>query len=160
MTENNLLKKLNRLNPNIGKPYKNYTEKIDNKIYYRIYSWMFNVNNPELKVTEDKLTSFSGLRHCLKKIDSNFSNQLYFDIVSLGITEINQRPCCTICGKPNRFISLTRGYKLTCSNSCLKKFRQSLMDDNHKLLKNRPVSDITRAKLRAAKKGKLLLDLL
>lgn len=60
----------------------------------------------------------------MKKLKTkyNITSQLIYDILVLGLTKIDDRPKCPICGKPIRFrnnlIGKYCGYGKTCSNKC------------------------------------------
>lgn len=45
-----------------------------------------------------------------------YTSQIMYDIGVLGLTSINDRPRCPICGNPVEFNIFTRGYFKTCKN--------------------------------------------
>lgn len=84
------------------------------------------------------------------------TTQLYYDFLILRIKSIEDRPKCTVCGiNYCNFRSFKEGYNMTCGNSCIIKLRRDLMDKNHEILRNKPVSEETRRKLSLARKGKV-----
>lgn len=119
MEENKLLKRVNSKNPQSGIPYKSEDYYKDG--FIRVYSWMTTTS-------EEFIVKCKELANTLRSfVDPNFTVQMYFDIIALGITDISDRPKCIICGKPVKFEGkLSRlssrpsytGYFKTCSEIC------------------------------------------
>lgn len=111
MDENKILLKFNSLNTYpIG---YTYCHKIEGTKYsvYLIPKWMPG-NDNDIWVHSTKMKSE------LSKI--GLTCQLYYDIMKLRISSIDQRPKCLsdICNNEVKFCNLSRGYLLTCSRSC------------------------------------------
>lgn len=61
---------------------------------------------------------------------NGYNSQIMYDIGVLGLTSIDQRPRCPICGKPVKFEIFTRGYRITCnSKECRSKVSQVQVTD-------------------------------
>lgn len=61
----------------------------------------------------------------LSKDEQNYLMTLYNDSDSVQeslyrlINDITIRPVCTICGKPVKFIKMSKGFAATCSKECI-----------------------------------------
>lgn len=119
MEENELLKKINNKNPQPGIPYK--LEEYFEDGFIKVFSWMTTISK-EFNVERKNLA-----RILRKFVDPNFTVQMYFDIIVLGIIDVSDRPKCIVCGEPVKFEGkLGRlsyrpdytGYFKTCSETC------------------------------------------
>ena len=84
----------------------------ENKIYL-IPGWVFDNENEYVEI------KYKKLNRELEK--AGYNTQIFYDILVLGLTNIKDRPKCSICGKVNKFYNFTRGYYTTCgSEKCIK----------------------------------------
>lgn len=114
MTENELLKDLYNKSPlKDGLSIKQYVKGQGKHTYYNLFSWITGEK-------EDKWISFAYFGIRLKKL--GLSSQLYYDVVVLGISDINDRPKCRYCGTPSKFDNMSRGYFDFCNLSCTAKW--------------------------------------
>ena len=107
MDENKILTKYNHLcnNHNINDYINN---KGNRRMYYLLPRWITNL--------DDEWISRIRFNKELSKYDLN--PQLYYDIISLNIKNISDRPRCPVCGNYLKFISICNGYYITCSRKC------------------------------------------
>lgn len=102
---NELLKK----DPNPGQ--KNRITKNENNEFI-IPGWVIDKS--------DKMVSVKLTKKFYKTYKLN--SQILYDILILGLTDINQRPICPICGNPvnyrNNLLGKNSGYNKTCSINC------------------------------------------
>ena len=73
---------------------------------------------------EDKNIYVKSFILAKKLRKAGYSTQLYYDIFILGISSINDRPKCIICGKPAKFDTengFVRGYLKSCNDSSHRK---------------------------------------
>jgi hypothetical protein len=84
----------------------------------------------------------------------DLSNQEYYDIAVLGLTDINDRPKCKYCSLFCDFINMSSGYRSYCKNHRYKHTSELVS----KKLKGRPLSEINKLHLSEAKKGKKLTE--
>ena len=102
---NNLIK----LDPNPGTI--NRVNRINN--VYHVPGWVFGKNDEFISIkykTANKVFN-----------DLGYDSQIVYDILVLGIIDINDRPKCPICGCPRKFYNFSEGYLKTCgSESCVK----------------------------------------
>lgn len=98
-------------NPQKGIPYKEEEYKISEvkHSYYKLFSWITGEDN-------DRLVTSQFLEGELAYY--GYTVQLYYDIVCLGLTDINNRPKCRICNNPVKFRKIYTGYEKTCSRDC------------------------------------------
>lgn len=136
------------LNPQPGVSFSDWTTGKGTNKKYKLFSWLIGEE-------EDRFVSYLKFSRELRKVNSSFTLQIYYDIVVLGLLNIEDRPRCPICGKYTEFDSFRRGYKMTCSTFCRKIVKQNIMEKNHQMLKGRPVSNETREKLSISHKGKI-----
>ena len=114
MTEEEIFNILLSKNPQPGS--KHSIESIKEENYcYRVPGWIFDKE-------EDLVSNRKSLGRKLKK--QGISNQIFFDIFVLGMTDISQRPRCPICGKELEFKGISynsgEGYGATCgSKKCI-----------------------------------------
>lgn len=145
--ETEAFNKLLRLNPNPGIPYTNYKEKdlIKYRKYkYCLYSWITGESS-------DKYVSISELKKYFKTYFSS-DDQIYYDIVCLGLISIEQRPKCPICNKKLWYDCLTHGYQATCSKECHSEFKKIHMNSSM-IKKGDKQSEETKKKISNALKG-------
>lgn len=144
---NNLIKQ----NPKIGKKYKEneyLIRKGKGEILYKIFSWM----------TNDNKEYYISSKNSKKFFEYDLTPQLYYDIVILGLKNIEDRPKCE-CGKYTKFLSIINGYRKYCDRSCMYKYR--ITSEEFKTCRtggNRighPVSEETKRKISATEKGKI-----
>lgn len=96
--------------PELGK--KNRLEKSDDGNYIIIPGWVTN-----------QCDSYKVPVHGTKKFYKNFglNNQVLYDVLILGLTDISQRPVCPICGNPikfrNNLFGKFAGYNNACGNT-------------------------------------------
>lgn len=83
-----------------------------NNIYY-IPGWVFNSNDKFVTV------SYKNIKNRFPS-KFNLTGQIIYDILILGLTDINDRPRCPICGKEVEYDSFYNGYRKTCGDkSCI-----------------------------------------
>lgn len=113
--ETKAFNKLLSLNPQKGIPYTDYiiTKKYKRTVYkFKLYSWIGS---------NKKSTDYpKNIKKHLENFGYNL--QIYFDIVILGLTDIDQRPKCPICGKECKFYGTH--YSSICEDSYCKKFKR------------------------------------
>lgn len=118
----------------------------------------------------DIYTTPNALSAILSK--NGFNRQIYYDIMILGITSINDRPKCPVEGTELPFISITAGYR---KYSSIKAFSKSLgMDFPESIERNkkvalakignkynlgRKISEETRSNMSKAQKGHPVSDI-
>ena len=98
MNDNEQILKLIKLNPN-PKSNNIVINKGVRNLYYLIPKWLSGDN--------DKYYFYNKLGRKLKEF--NISIQVYYDVLILGITNINDRPKCRYCGEYTKFTGLTTG---------------------------------------------------
>lgn len=107
MLDNTEVSKFNsllKIDPNPGE--KNRCHRIGNVLY--VPGWVFGKELDKVEVKYKKVNRvFEGI---------GYSTQLIYDILSLGLTDINDRPICPICGKPTTFNNFWLGYTKTCKD--------------------------------------------
>lgn len=87
-------------------------------------------------------------------LNDDVDKQIYYDLVHLGLTSVNDRPRCEFCNKESRFDITRGGYLGFCPDHMIK-HRSKLVSEK---LKGRPLSEENRKKLSLAKKGKKLTE--
>lgn len=113
MTEKELFNKFYSLKPKEVKSFDDYSipnlgKRKGKK--YKLYSWIAKELLPE--------TYLFNINRTLKRL--GFTFQIYYDIVILGLTSIDQRPRCPYCGKLCKFYG--GKYSFTCGdNDCINK---------------------------------------
>lgn len=117
--------KLISLNPQPGKSFNNYL-KVINRGHYKIclYKWFTGLDE-DIYVTQSHLYKHLNDNSKFVKI----TPQIYYDVIVLGLTNINDRPKCEICGKISRWDGFKRGYLKTCSEKCSELLRDSRMSE-------------------------------
>lgn len=146
MTEEEIFEKILSLNPYKGIPFDNFKKLAESqkenpkrKSYkYCLYSWISGKNEDEY-ISNQKLNSFL-------KNKFNATLQIYYDIVCLGLTSIEDRPKCLICGKVIEFRNLCDGYLKTCSKECHSELKRTHMDSSM-IKKGDKVSEETKQKI-------------
>ena len=149
---------------------RNRLQKTEDGASFIIPGWVTNsVNNT--------LVSTKGMKKFYK--DHNLTSQILYDVLVLGLTSIEERPKCPVCGKEIKYRgNLTgkySGYNETCSNKCRLNLIRDLSNTdeakrkqvesmrrsggyNHlywnTYRKDHPVLDSTREKISKANKGK------
>lgn len=109
---NNLL----RRNPTPGD--KNIIIRKEN--VYIVPEWIFQDKSTIIKYKTLK-------RKCLM---DGFTAQILYDIVQLGIVDLNDRPKCPICGKTRKFRNFSEGYVATCTDkSCISELARREVTD-------------------------------
>lgn len=111
MNDNEQILKLIKLNPN-PKSNNIVINKGVRNLYYLIPKWLSGDN--------DKYYFYNKLGRKLKEF--NISIQVYYDVLILGITNINDRPKCRYCGEYTKFTGLTTGYREYCNSSHKSKY--------------------------------------
>lgn len=123
MNEDNKFKQLLSRNPCPG--IKNTLVKEDN--FYKLPGWILGESKGELCINTRNLAK------TLKKY--NITDQIFYDIYVLGLTNVYQRPKCPICGNYLKFQSIALGYRKTCgSKECRSKYSKIEVEN---LWKNR-----------------------
>ena len=87
----------------------NRIKRIDNM--YEIPGWVFGLYN---EVDETVKVKYKKLDKTVR--DLGYTDQIVYDILILGLTNIDERPKCPICGNTSRYENFTRGYQKTCGN--------------------------------------------
>lgn len=109
---NNFLSK----NPQKGLKYSDYIKQDYNQkatnTYYKIYSWFSD------DISEDFWVYSGKFKSILEVI--GITNQIYYDVIVLGLTNIEDRPKCPNCGNCLTFKSMSHGYRMYCNDSCKK----------------------------------------
>lgn len=141
---NDFLKK----NPNPGKKYEDYKIIISKKIYYKLYDW----------ITGDKeiLISSKGISMRNACIKYNITQEIYYDIVVLGLISIDDRPKC-LCGNYTKFDSIYSGYDKYCSQECYYKYRivpKNFINSGNRFIKGESKSEEMKKKISLGKRGK------
>ncbi len=77
--------------------------RIDNM--YEIPGWVFGLYN---EVDETVKVKYKKLNKTVR--DLGYTDQIVYDILILGLTNIDERPKCPICGNTSRYENFTRGY--------------------------------------------------
>lgn len=109
-----LYKEISNRNPDVGKSHFEYKDIKGNHNYrYFIPEWL---GIPECS---NSWVSGRSIRSVLSSI--GLDNQLYYDLVILGLSSPDDRPRCQ-CGSPVKFMSLAEGYREFCSKSCAKRY--------------------------------------
>lgn len=129
----NSIRRIKDKNPN----KKSYTT------YYFVPKWIS-------KYDKDKWISSSKIKNSLEE---SVSFQIYYDIVYLGISCVEERPKCKYCNRESNFNQVKKytGY-------CLDHKYKHIGDINRLHFKGKPLSEETKKKLSAAKKGKKLTE--
>lgn len=149
MTETEQFKILVDRNPHPGIPF-NSEDYIDNVVsrkgskYFNIFGWAIN-SKKKLYKPKSKVVSF------LSKYGISF--QVYYDVVVLGLTSIEQRPKCIECGNTSRFSGITAGYLKTCSSECYTEMNRKHIKQLGIDSKGREMSESTKQKIRNLKIG-------
>lgn len=107
--ENKIFKNLIKKDPEPGK--KNRVMR--DYHLYKIPGWVYNKNVDFVEI------KYKTLKRSLNKVGLNA--QCLYDIIELGLTNIEHRPKCNICGNFCKFKCFS-GYSTTCGNfNCIKK---------------------------------------
>lgn len=122
MSEDIIINTLNARNPKKGIPYTDWKIGTGSKMKIKIFGWLLNKS-------EDIYISVIHFSRWVYKNIPGLTNQLYYDIVVLGLKSISDRPKCSICGKYATFSGFGRGYLSTCSDSCFRQLRDTRMSD-------------------------------
>lgn len=119
MTEIEMFNKLLSKDPTPGE--KNRVIRVYN--YYKVPGWVFDSSEEFINISYKNIKTRGVSKY-------NLTGQIIYDILNLGLTNIDQRPKCPICGKPVEFESFNRGYYSTCkSKSCIAELaRQEVTD--------------------------------
>lgn len=111
MTELEMFNNLLSKDPNPGE--KNRVIRIDN--YYKVPGWVFDKEDEYVNISYKNIKSRGVIKY-------NLTGQIIYDILVLGLTNIEQRPKCPICGSPAKYDCFSRGYYSTCkSKECISK---------------------------------------
>lgn len=151
MNENDILKEMWRLCPNRVVDKSSIIQTVPGKRNKILLIREFTNLNEDVYVdcaqVSKKINKFG--------IINGVTIQLYYDFLILRIKSIEERPKCSVCRENYcKFRSFKEGYKLTCGDSCILSIRKDIMNRNHEVLKNKPVSEETKRKLSLARKGK------
>lgn len=150
---NDLYEYYSKLNPfnGVGLGIENYCRKSGRFWEYFIPSFI-NKNNKDAWAKGPWL---------LKNLKEGVNIQIYFDLVVLGISSVNDRPKCQFCGKECMFLFIRDpkknrypGYKTYCKNC---RYRHTAELNSIKL-KGKPLSEENKKNLSLAKKGKKLTE--
>lgn len=86
---------------------------IRNDKLYLVPGWVFDKKDKYVKITYKKLN-----REFTK---AGYNTQIVYDILMLGLTNIEDRPKCPVCGSVRKFYNFTRNYYTTCAkDNCIK----------------------------------------
>lgn len=132
-------------NPQIGIPFRKeeYLRVNGNNKFINIFSWISGL--------KDNFVEISKLERWLKKY--GLTTQIYYDIVVLGLTSMDQRPKCVECDNVARFSGITAGYLKTCSSECYNEMNRNHIRQLGVNSKGRKMSDSTKQKIRDLKTG-------
>lgn len=97
--------------------------------YLLIPNWMTGTNEPDGYFRVPK----HGTKKFYKKY--NLNNKILYDILVLGLTDINDRPKCPVCGKECKFrrnlLGEYSGYSSHCSGKChYEMIKQKLLSED------------------------------
>ena len=147
--ETEAFNKLLSLNPQPGIPFSTFKVKREdtkNNLYnYCLYSWITGESSDRYVNTNELKAYF--------KIHFNSDDQIYYDIVCLGLTSIDQRPNCPMCGNKINYSCLSHGYPVTCSKKCHSEFKRIHMN-NSMIKKGDKQSEETKKKISNTLKGR------
>lgn len=129
MTENEILEKYKKLN-DLPEGYE-FRKKIEGTKFhkYLVPSWMSGLD----------MDLWLNNREISKKLRQiGLTTQLYYDIMELRISDINERPKCKndLCNNTCKFYNLLRGYGITCSHSCRSRV-SDLEENKNKILREK-----------------------
>lgn len=130
-TEEELFNELLKKDPNPGIPGR----LIVKNGKATIPGWI--INKPDI----DSIT----ILNCNIPKDTGFSSQLVYDILQLGLTDVNNRPKCWICNKSAMFLSLAKGYGKGCTESHSKTAMKIKINDIKDIISqypNKPLATI------------------
>lgn len=164
MNESMIFNEFLSKNPFPGKPYDNVSFKpnrFGSKTRFFVPEWLSN--EPDRYLPPSKLTLI------LRKF--NYTIQMYYDILVLGLTNIEDRPKCPITGEYTKFYSITLGYR---KYSSIQAFSKSLSLDTpenrarnakiskakmgNQITKGRKITEETRKRMSMAQKGHYVSD--
>lgn len=114
MTEKEMFDNLISKDPTPG--VKNRLSKTEDGKFILIPSWITETDEPD---GYHKIKDKGGLRKLY--IEFNLTGQILYDVLNLGLTNIEDRPKCPICGKECNFRNLFgehSGYCRSCPGSC------------------------------------------
>lgn len=119
MSDKEMFNMLLSRNPNPGK--KNDLVRKDE--VYKIPGWVFESSEEVLEIKSRLLTNFIG-KH-------NLTSQIFWDVYVLGLTDIEQRPKCPICGADLIFRGIPKGgYGKICGSiTCKSEYARREMND-------------------------------
>lgn len=139
-----IYEKYSKINPYNSKGLRENFKKIENKtVYYYLPSWIS-------KLKEDKWVASFRLSKYLK---DDVNKQIYYDLVCLGISSIEDRPKCRFCNNEAKFL-LSKGYYTYCYLHKVKHVGELVS----KKLKGRPLSEENKRNISLSKKGKKLTE--
>jgi hypothetical protein len=149
---NDIYEKYSKINPYNGvglgeKCIKSIKNKNPNGNYHTIYyfvpSWLSDYK-------EDR---WIGSSYIKRHLNPDVSFQIYYDLIYLGISKVEDRPKCEFCNKESKFSSIKKyhGY-------CEEHRYNHIAKINSAHFKGVPLTEETRRKLSLAKKGKKLTE--
>lgn len=136
MKEDKLIE-FNKFKPTSGS-LSDYMITKNNKKLYKLYDWIIDSaieisKKRNLIIYRNKYLTGISLSDKLRQI--NWTPQIYYDSIVLGLADENGRPKCKICGKVLEFDCISHGYPKTCSKDCHKKLKSKQIEDNSKMTK-------------------------
>lgn len=148
----NELELLNNINPDKGIEHLDYIKQYGKRKEIFIPDWLSKILNTDLN-----LVNGYKMSNLLRK--QNIKPQVFYDSVILGLTSIDQRPTCPICGSKLKFRSISHGYEVTCSKECHKELKRISYLNNPKMIKSGDkLSKITKEKISDSLKGRKISD--
>lgn len=143
-----LYKIISSRNPHVGEVHFEYRENLGyHRTRYLIPEWLKIPGYSDIWVSNrriNKIISTIGM-----------TDQMFYDIVFLGITSPDDRPKCK-CGNELKFYGLSNGYELYCDRTCSSRYRE-IKDSTRKKLSEinmgHEVSQETRDKISKKVKG-------
>jgi hypothetical protein len=149
LDERESFNKLLALNPFPGNVNTDWREGENKLQKVKFYSWM------TLDKKEHLVSIFYVGRNSKKLCGFEFNQQIYYDIIVLGITSINDRPKCIVCGNSVEFVGLGKiNYRSVCSKTCDLKIKSNRIQHQGNLLKGIPKAKETIEKIKLVKSKK------
>lgn len=132
---NDELKIFNKFNPFPGTKTDDSILFQERKKKYRLYGWIIDSSTKSVNMDEFRDIYLTGKSISAKLRTLGWSPQLYYDSVILGISSIDERPRCSICGQELKFDCIDHGYPKTCSKECHKILKAKQIVNNSKMTK-------------------------
>ena len=118
-TEDEIFKEFLKLDPNPGTKDRLWCD--ETRIIFPRWVTQINEKVMSFKYTEvEGYPDFVGYSKACGHLLTNLgiSPQVFYDILKLGLTSLDDRPRCIVCGNPVTFNNIIKGYFTTCSNFC------------------------------------------